>query len=115
VNAFGNVTVNGVITANGGAASHDNGAGAGGSIYIRCFRVEGAGSYEARGGDTFNTSGGGGGGRIAVYGQISSFSGTLSTNSVRGGINSTVPANNGQYGTLVWVLLPHAGTMILIQ
>jgi hypothetical protein len=115
VNVADTVTVNGVVTANGGAASHDNGAGAGGSIYIRCLRFGGSGSYEARGGDTFNTSGGGGGGRIAVYRWVNTFVGTLSTNSVRGGINSTVPASTGQYGTLVLVTIAAQGTTFAIR
>ncbi len=115
VNAERTVTVNGVVTANGGSASHDIGAGAGGSIYIRCLRFAGSGFYEARGGDTSGTSGGGGGGRIAVYSEFNTFTGTLSTNSVRGGVHSTAPANSGLVGTLVWVQVPRAGTIMMIQ
>jgi hypothetical protein len=106
------VTVDGRVTANGSAAAHDYGAGAGGSIYIRCSRFAGTGFCEARGGDTSGTSGGGGGGRVAVYRAFHTFTGTLSLNSVRGGTNATYyPARGGQYGTLVLGLTPVQGAI----
>jgi hypothetical protein len=110
------VTVDGTIAANGSAADHDKGAGAGGSIYLRCSRFAGTGLCEARGGDTSGTSGGGGGGRIAVYRAFHAFTGSLSTNSVRGGTNSTYyPARSGQYGTLVLVNLATRGTVFMLK
>ncbi len=110
------VTVDGVVSANGSAGRNDSGAGAGGSIYIRCRSFHGSGLYEARGGDTSGTSGGGGGGRIAIYRVTDTFTGTLSTNSVRGGTNATYyPARGGLYGTLVLEKSPAPGTVFLFR
>ena len=116
IEANGNATVDGNLTANGSAAEHDKGAGAGGSIYLRCRAFAGGatGFLEARGGDTTGTSGGGGGGRIAIYRVSDTFAGTLSTNSVRGGTNATYyPARGGGYGTLVLEKLPAPGTVFI--
>jgi hypothetical protein len=113
--ADGRVTVDGSVTANGANGQHDIGSGAGGSIYIRCRGFHGSGLYEARGGDTTMTSGGGGGGRIAIYRVSDSFTGMLSTNSVRGGTNSTTAGSSGYVGTLVLEKTPAPGTVILFR
>ncbi len=63
------VTVDGEISADGVTGTINNwGAGAGGSIRIRCRRIAGNGSVAARGGAAgSNLGGSGSGGRIAVY------------------------------------------------
>lgn len=71
----GTTTINGTISANGGAANgnvsgHVSGGGSGGSIWIVTNLLEGSGTVRANGGnsaDSTNDGGGGGGGRIALY------------------------------------------------
>ncbi|ACL03932.1 hypothetical protein Dalk_2239 [Desulfatibacillum aliphaticivorans] len=70
----GILTVDGVITCNGGnglsMSSGSGGGGSGGSIWIDANTLEGAGSITANGGagsDVYYGAGGGAGGRIAVY------------------------------------------------
>lgn len=65
----------GVISADGGSSS------SGGSIYITAHAVDGSGTIHANGGNYAVSAiyhGQGGGGRIAVYTETSSFSGTIS-------------------------------------
>jgi len=72
VEASGTVTVHGVISANGGAATNGqhSAGGSGGAIYITCKTFGGSsdGLMSVNGGNGWdnNLSGGGGGGRIAV-------------------------------------------------
>jgi hypothetical protein len=71
IEAGGTVTVNGTVTANGGAGTGSYGAGgSGGSIYITCNTFGGTtnGILRVNGGNGLNNylTGGGGGGRIAV-------------------------------------------------
>ncbi len=73
----GTLTVNGEISADG--ANYDgtySGAGSGGSIWITAATVIGSGTIHANGrGYTPCSNGGGGGGRVAVYGDLSTFTG----------------------------------------
>lgn len=69
----GNLINNGIISANG------NNTSSGGSIYVTANALNGTGSFQANGGTSYCPSscyGPGGGGRIAVYYQTSSFTGT---------------------------------------
>ncbi|MBI2441942.1 MAG: G8 domain-containing protein [Lentisphaerae bacterium] len=67
--AGGGVMINGMITANGGiGTANDGGGGAGGGIYITCRTIDGTGGIVSAVGGAGNAryDGGGGGGRIAV-------------------------------------------------
>jgi hypothetical protein len=68
IQATGNVTVNGTISANGGDGGLNHGpGGSGGSIYITCLTFAGTdGTICADGGKGPDFGGSGGGGRIAV-------------------------------------------------
>ncbi|MPZ77339.1 MAG: PKD domain-containing protein, partial [Deltaproteobacteria bacterium] len=63
------LTLNGVIRANGGAATVNAAGGSGGGIRIDVETLSGTGSVTANGGAGFRFGGGGGGGRVAVYYQ----------------------------------------------
>ncbi len=74
----GTLTVDGVLTANGAAASTaDGGGGAGGSIYLTVGTLAGSGTITANGGSKggYSEPGGGAGGRIAIYYGTNTFSG----------------------------------------
>ncbi len=82
----GALTVDGVITANGGNGAGNidgagnGGGGSGGSIWLTCASLSGAGSITANGGLSGQSryrGAGGGGGRIAVYFDSSTFSGSI--------------------------------------
>lgn len=68
INVIGELTVDGVLAADGVTTSTGSGGGgSGGSVWIDCETLSGAGTISANGG-TGNSSGGeGGGGRVAVY------------------------------------------------
>ncbi len=73
IDASGNVTVNGQVTAIGdvgGPGGYTSGAGSGGSVFINCNTFLGSGAVRAAGGDAQGWNGylmaAGGGGRIAV-------------------------------------------------
>jgi len=73
IEAVEEVTVDGLITANGGSgtAANEAGGGSGGAVYITCKRFRGAGTLRANGGGGgylggYGDGGGGSGGRIAV-------------------------------------------------
>jgi hypothetical protein len=69
LNVIGALTVDGTISANGSSAfSNDQGAGAGGSVWLNVGSLAGTGLITANGGNgDGGDSGGGGGGRIAIY------------------------------------------------
>lgn len=72
IEASGQLTVNGTITANGGAgsisSSRDGGGGAGGAVLLVCNTFSGTnGVIRANGARTSSLAGGGGGGRIALH------------------------------------------------
>ncbi|MBI3985946.1 MAG: hypothetical protein HY343_03450, partial [Lentisphaerae bacterium] len=67
IEATGDVTVNGTLTANGGAGTAYSSCGSGGGIYILCNTIQGAGLVSAASGNEGSSyAQGGGGGRIAV-------------------------------------------------
>jgi hypothetical protein len=70
LNVSNTFTDNGTVVADGGSAS------SGGSIYVTTKNITGNGYLDAYGGGIGYTERPGGGGRIAVYYQTSSFSGT---------------------------------------
>jgi hypothetical protein len=87
LSASGTLTLDGVISANGGTPSSHSGAGAGGSLWITTAVLSGSGVFQAVGG-TYNpgySGGAGGGGRIAVYGSDDSGFSGFETSSVAGG------------------------------
>lgn len=86
---LGAMTVDGLITANGGSTGYPHGGGAGGGILIVATRVNGAGTIRANGGYG-QSSGGGGGGRIALYVRPSQAAFPAGVITVSGG-----PANGG--------------------
>ena len=142
--ASGNVTINGIITANGAVTDDEHcGGGSGGGIYITC-----AGSFSGTSGllwaiggsvkDAPPQGGGGGGGRIAVwYGvadwrrarilagnmarvvitnSYSGFSGAVSVTNGAGSLNPPDPG--GAYpGTTIFltVIEPPIGTLVGIH
>jgi hypothetical protein len=70
IEASGQATINGLLTANGSVAGGGySGGGSGGGIYVHCMSLGGSGSMTAVGGNGGNLGlggGDGGGGRIAV-------------------------------------------------
>ncbi|QQS59825.1 LamG domain-containing protein [Candidatus Peregrinibacteria bacterium] len=114
----GTTTLNGTITANGGAGliyvnNYGGGGGSGGSISLTTDTLTGTGTLTANGGDGGNGSsthdgGGGGGGRIAVLYATRTFTGAITAtggngNSGQDGGAGTVytKANSQTYGDLL--------------
>jgi hypothetical protein len=88
----GTFTVDGRVEANGQPhLANEAGAGAGGTLNLRCTTFTGSGVVQAAGANA-GYGGGGGGGRIAVRYVSSTFAGTLDA---RGGINFFTPAGAG--------------------
>jgi hypothetical protein len=112
----GVLTLDGVITANGGNSAAGNcfsapaaGGGAGGSIFITTATLAGSGRLTANGGNgadggcipgVQDDGGGGAGGRIAVFYLVSDAFGGFTTSSVSGG---TGGGHVGGAGTMVFV------------
>jgi hypothetical protein len=112
--AANRVTLDGTISANGGAypaISDSAGGGAGGSIFITCKTMAGdsTGKLLANGGPGAGMGGGGGGGRIAVWAVYSNYLGTAT---VTGGVAGV---QSGSIGTVYWKMLPPGGTIIVIR
>ena len=110
--ATGHVKIDGTITAQGGIAYAGAYPGAsGGSVWISCKTVEGAGTINVQGGNPLYSgdtcAGGGGGGRIALTWSDSAgqkaYSPTLAFNC--GGSIGHVPCSNSGFG--------EAGTLYL--
>ena len=77
----GTLTNDGTISANGGETA------SGGSIYVTTNTFTGSGTFQVNGGEAYYSSmvyGAGGGGRIALYYQTSSFTGTAVANGWNG-------------------------------
>lgn len=91
----GVLQLNGLLSANGGAASGlGGGGGAGGGVYLTVGTLAGGGAISVNGGIGANgAGGGGGGGRIAIYFNANNFAGTLSAFGGAG-------ANYGGAGTI---------------
>jgi hypothetical protein len=95
-------TNNGSVFSNGIKSSNSIGAGSGGSIYVIAKNIVGSGRFFTNGGNSSNNkgAGAGGGGRIAIYYNNTSFSGSVKasggiymnwgTFSYAGGGNGTV-------------------------
>lgn len=110
LNAGGLTTINGMISANGGAGALSDtvsgGGGSGGSIWINTNSLAGDGVLRANGGsavDATTDGGGGGGGRIALY--YSSDTSVLNTLSADGG-GAGDTAQPGQAGSIYYEGVP---------
>ncbi len=108
------VTVNGIISANGGEGNQGAG-GSGGGIYITCQNLAGDanGIIRADGGNGEtgpNNYGGGGGGRIAVWRRPDkdTYQGSCS-------VTNGTAWDNGEIGTIYWGYVPPRGTIIYIH
>jgi hypothetical protein len=78
LNVFGNISLQGTITANGiRGLSTGSGGGAGGSIALMAHTLTGAGVISANGGAGNGFGGGGGGGCIAIRCITNSFAGPI--------------------------------------
>jgi hypothetical protein len=106
------VVVNGSLLVNGNAQNAVGGGGAGGGLYINTGSLSGNGTISANGGNGFlggQNLGGGGGGRIALYYQSNTFTGTLSAiggakdgTGIEGGAGTIYTNLNSQaYGDLL--------------
>ena len=109
----GTLTVDGELTADGAAATccsgYGNGGGSGGSVYITAGTVAGVGVISANGGAGYNDlghdfdyGGGGAGGRIAIYYDADTFSGTMAARGAwgygRGGAGTIFTKSSSQAG-----------------
>jgi len=102
----GLVTANGVAGGDAGWNRRGGGGGSGGSVWIRAGTLAGDGLITADGGKGglggWNTGGGGGaGGRVAVYYDTSTFTGTTATSLAGGGPGPY--ASPGARGTAAFV------------
>jgi len=121
--ATGAVTLDGTITANGNAHGFWGGGGAGGTIYIKSGTFAGAatGRMTAQGRSGHGNGpwgGGGGGGRIAVWRAKHAYAGEPSVTDWANSVTSVVTLVGslpGDIGTVEWVDIPPAGTMIMIR
>jgi hypothetical protein len=121
IEAGGRVTVDGVVSANGGdrapVENQRGGGGSGGSIYITCRTIGGSGSLTASGGGTTTHGGGSGaGGRIAVWRVSDYWAGTVSVTNGVVPPPASLPGYPGDMGTIVWgnVILPK-GTVFTVR
>ena len=103
----GNLTNNGIISANGSVdtASVQGGGGSGGSLYVTTGGLVGSGVFTTTGGG--GGQAGGGGGRIAIYFNApqSSFTGFASSTANPGGCGSNCSngtASAGSVGTVAF-------------
>lgn len=107
--------LSGIISANGGTMANYGAGGAGGSITIRCTHFAGTGLLQANGGSARvagDGSGSGGGGRIAVWRQKHTFSGTAAQPAAGA---AYLESRRGEPGTIYWGLIPPNGTLIMIR
>lgn len=78
IEASDSVTIDGILTVDGSdATGTDSGGGSGGSIWIICDHMTGAGVISARGGTGSNGGGGGAGGRISIHHDTQDFRGQV--------------------------------------
>lgn len=95
----GELTVNGSIAANGATGGTSAGSGSGGSLWITTGQLAGAGTISANGANGFSGIWGpSGGGRVAVYYDASTFTGTLAANAGTG--SGSIPTVSGA-GTIL--------------
>ncbi|MCC6322156.1 MAG: hypothetical protein IT438_12055 [Phycisphaerales bacterium] len=104
----GSLTLDGTISADGDGSGNDRwGCGSGGSIWISAATVNGGGTIRANGGRTNYCGGGaGGGGRVAIYGDLSSFNSASSAIQARGaaysGAGTVYKSQPGQRAQLIF-------------
>ena len=105
----GTLTLNGSLSAEGNAASQDDGGGgSGGSVWLTAGALAGSGAIMADGGaGELYGGGGGGGGRIAVHTPFNSFGGVVS---VAGGAGATM----GQTGSVFYATDPEAPYVVSV-
>ena len=123
VDVGGNLTVDGMIAANGEDGMDGRGGGSGGSIYITAHTLSGTGLLTANGGRgvlVYDDGAGGGGGRVAVYYQdMSRFLGVITVMGGSGyqyGQEGTIYLKQGEEeGTTVTVFLPDGGNVNRLQ
>ena len=103
----GTLTVNGRLSAEGGAGlQDDSGGGSGGSLWLMAGAIAGTGAIVAGGGDgELYSGGGGGGGRIAIYAPVHGFSGLVSA---AGGAGFSP----GQTGSVYYAASPAAPQVV---
>ncbi|XP_045165772.2 keratin, type I cytoskeletal 9-like [Mercenaria mercenaria] len=91
------VTVNGILSANGGDATGSGGGGSGGNVMLDIHNsFSGSGVILARGGDGSGGGGGGGGGRISIaHHQTPSFTGDIFADGGLGGTTETTLSASG--------------------
>ncbi len=114
IEADGRAEINGTLTARGGTGSAwTEGGGSGGAINLRCKVLAGtSATLCADGGPAYNgtSGGGGGGGRIAVWYRAMNSNGVWQVSAAQG----TGGTGAGD-GTIVWGLLPPAGTVFVLR
>ncbi len=111
----GTLTVNGTNSSDGAVATWNGPAGAGGSLWIDCDRLEGSGLISAKGGAAGNDDGGGGGRIHLIYnslgltnpvtaGKINAYGGTggsLIQKGAAGTVLLTDRTSSDKIGTLI--------------
>jgi hypothetical protein len=109
--------IQGTISANGEDGDYLAGGGAGGGIYLFCTTLEGTGTIRANGGVSSTAAsygGGGGGGRIAINTMSADlFSGNVTADG--GTVNGSTGAQPGDPGSVVWLIRPPSGTVLLVR
>ncbi len=91
----GVLTIDGMLSANGGAATHSrSGGGSGGSLWLRADSIQGSGQVTADGGSGGSSAGGGGGGRIAFDTPDNQFDGMIRA---RGKYGPSARAGHGTF------------------
>jgi hypothetical protein len=119
INSSGDIDVSGTISANGNNAASSNyaaGGGSGGAIVLdaRSGTFSGAGTIQVNGGNSldgaYTGGGGGGGGKIAIYYNSKTYSGSVQTYS--GSKSASNPGYNGGAGIIY--LKPTASTSDII-
>ena len=105
IHAANQVTINGLLSANGQGAMY-GGGGSGGGIYVQCTKFLGGGLLSAVGGSNTMGGGSGGGGRIAVVSPSINFTGSTNVN---GGVGGSY---NGSSGTVMFKLI--SGTLFMV-
>ena len=98
----GTLTLDGIISANGGRGASYDGGGAGGSVWIDAANiVSNTSGVHVRANGSYGYYAGGGGGRVAIYGPTTGWSISSATVQVNGG-SSASAASRGSAGTIVY-------------
>lgn len=117
VKARGTIHIDGTINTDATDPYTFDGGGSGGGVYLYCRTFKGSGTISAKGSKAGTYCGAGAGGRIAIWYRKNEWTGSpIDANSVAPGapdIRSYIPL--ASTGTVVFVQLPPAGTLIMIQ